>query len=173
MLCYCNSLMEVGPDCNWTAVWQQLDNSLMAAGQQSDISWTAVWQQLDLMDNSWTAHILYFIFHVPLQIPIPHVPISHFSILQITIHSESSRMSCSQETQLCYNSQQLDNRNPDASDLLTAFNFGRWRGYCLAHLFTYRDFQSGLLGLANIASPMQGQTGGVCSRGMLIHAVVQ
>jgi len=85
-------------------------------------------------------------------------------IANITIHSESSRMSCSQETQLCYNSQQLDNRNPDASDLLTAFNFGRWRGYCLAHLFTYRDFQSGLLGLANIASPMQGQTGGVCSR---------
>lgn len=155
---------------SWT--WLQLDSSLMWVGQQSDVSWTAVWQQLDLMDSSRTAHILCFIFHVPLQIPVPHVPISHFSILQITIHSESSRMSCSQETQLCYNSQQLDNRNPDASDLLTAFNFGRWRGYCLAHLFTYRDFQSGLLGLANIASPMQGQTGGVCSRGMLIHAVV-
>jgi len=97
----------------------------------------------------------YLISHTSFPIPIP----------QITIHSEPNSTNCSQQVDTCYYSQELENRNPEASDLLTAFNFGNWGSYCLAHLFTYRDFRSGLLGLANIASPLQGQTGGVCSRG--------
>ena len=43
--------------------------------------------------------------------------------------------------------------------------FGEGIGFCLAHLFVDRNFPSGLLGLANIASPVQGQTGGICSQG--------
>ncbi|XP_065897950.1 ADAM 17-like protease isoform X2 [Dysidea avara] len=34
---------------------------------------------------------------------------------------------------------------------------------CLAHLFTYRAFSQSRLGLANIASPSLGATGGICS----------
>ena len=41
--------------------------------------------------------------------------------------------------------------------------FSDWSDYCLAHLFVDRTFDSGLLGLANIASPSFSQTGGVCS----------
>ena len=52
----------------------------------------------------------------------------------------------------------------DASNLLNDMRFGAWDNYCLAHLFTNRNFASGLLGLANIASPLGGQTGGICSR---------
>ena len=51
----------------------------------------------------------------------------------------------------------------DADGLLAAFNFGRWDEFCLAHLFTFVDFDSGLLGLANIAGFFQSQTGGICS----------
>jgi disintegrin and metalloproteinase domain-containing protein 17 len=53
----------------------------------------------------------------------------------------------------------------DANNLLSAFNFGPWEGYCLAHLFTFVNFPSGLLGLANIASSFRSQTGGICSEG--------
>ena len=51
-----------------------------------------------------------------------------------------------------------------AAEILGLMRFGPWSDYCLAHLFTNRKFPSGLLGLANIASPLQGQTGGICSR---------
>ena len=62
-----------------------------------------------------------------------------------------------------------DNPSADAGDLLGDMRFGDWSGYCLAHLFTDRDFATGLLGLANIASPFAGQTGGICSRGRFKH----
>ena len=62
-----------------------------------------------------------------------------------------------------------DNPSADAGDLLNDMRFGDWSGYCLAHLFTDRDFATGLLGLANIASPFAGQTGGICSRGRFEH----
>ena len=51
-----------------------------------------------------------------------------------------------------------------AGDVLGLMRFGPWSEFCLAHLFTNRNFESGLLGLANIASPVEGQTGGICSR---------
>ena len=57
-----------------------------------------------------------------------------------------------------------DISNVDANDLLSDMRFGDWSDFCLAHLFTNRDFESGLLGLANIASPFAGQTGGICSQ---------
>lgn len=58
-----------------------------------------------------------------------------------------------------------DDTNSKASDILGLMRFGPWSQFCLAHLFTNRDFPTGLLGLANIASPVDGQTGGICSRG--------
>ena len=51
----------------------------------------------------------------------------------------------------------------EAGELLGYMRFVDWKQYCLAHLFTNRDFTSGLLGLANIASSNLGQTGGICS----------
>lgn len=54
--------------------------------------------------------------------------------------------------------------NLRAGDILDGLRFGPWASFCLAHLFTNRQFPSGLLGLANIASPDDGQTGGICSR---------
>ena len=59
-----------------------------------------------------------------------------------------------------------ENSGPDADDLLGQMRFGDFSGFCLAHLFTDRNFASGLLGLANIASPFLGQTGGICSSGI-------
>ena len=53
----------------------------------------------------------------------------------------------------------------DAGDVLGLMRFGPWSQFCLAHLFTNRQFPGGLLGLANIASPLADQTGGICSEG--------
>ena len=78
---------------------------------------------------------------------------------QITVHNTSSDSS---DMRTRYN---RDNPDADAIYLLNDMRFGDWGGYCLAHLFTNRNFASGLLGLANIASPFAGQTGGICSRG--------
>ena len=52
-----------------------------------------------------------------------------------------------------------------AGDILGLMQFGGWGDSCLAHLLTNRNFPSGLLGLANIASASAGQTGGICSAG--------
>lgn len=53
-----------------------------------------------------------------------------------------------------------------AGDVLGLMRFGEWSEFCLAHLFTDREFPGGLLGLANIASPSSDQTGGICSQGV-------
>lgn len=36
---------------------------------------------------------------------------------------------------------------------------------CLAHLFTYQDFDEGTLGLAYVAPTKEDAPGGVCSKG--------
>lgn len=33
------------------------------------------------------------------------------------------------------------NENMEVEDVLTIFSYGPWNGYCLAHLFTSRDFE--------------------------------
>lgn len=38
---------------------------------------------------------------------------------------------------------------------------------CLAHLFTYQDFDMGTLGLAYVGSPRANSHGGVCPKGKL------
>ncbi|KAL5255547.1 hypothetical protein ACHWQZ_G010947 [Mnemiopsis leidyi] len=57
-----------------------------------------------------------------------------------------------------------ENHSPGVSDLLTNFAYGNWGDYCLAHLFTNYDFDSGVLGLAFIASSSTSSVGGVCTR---------
>lgn len=85
--------------------------------------------------------------------------LSLLSLIQITVHVASSDPS---DLRTLYNRAAP---NADAGDLLSDMRFGDWSAFCLAHLFTDRNFASGLLGLANIASPFAGQTGGICSSG--------
>lgn len=50
-------------------------------------------------------------------------------------------------------------------DFLYSFSLdNNWDKYCLAHLFTYRSWSSGTLGLGFIASPDVYSVGGVCSK---------
>ena len=44
-----------------------------------------------------------------------------------------------------------------------AFSAGDYSAYCLAHLFTYTNFDNGVLGLAWVASSSPGSFGGICS----------
>ena len=49
--------------------------------------------------------------------------------------------------------------------ILQAFSFDKYfKKYCLAHLFTYRQFDDGVLGLAYIASDRRAAVGGICSK---------
>lgn len=57
-----------------------------------------------------------------------------------------------------------DDHSPGVSDLLTNFAYGNWGDYCLAHLFTHYDFDSGVLGLAFIASSSTSSVGGICTK---------
>ncbi len=59
--------------------------------------------------------------------------------------------------------------NLDAGSMLGRMRLFDWSDYCLAHLFVDRSFESGLLGLANIASPSLSQTGGICSISKFLH----
>lgn len=57
----------------------------------------------------------------------------------------------------------------DAAQFLSVFSKGpNWESYCLAHLFTYLAFD-GVLGMGNIASPIAGYPGGICSTGSKPH----
>jgi disintegrin and metalloproteinase domain-containing protein 10 len=52
----------------------------------------------------------------------------------------------------------------DASTYLEDFSKGgQWSAQCLAHMFTYRDFNDGVLGLAFVGSPTG--SGGICDSG--------
>ncbi|OQV18341.1 Disintegrin and metalloproteinase domain-containing protein 10 [Hypsibius exemplaris] len=76
-----------------------------------------------------------------------------FAVQRTTINDTSS---CS-----------IDDRNPfcqkylDVSNLLTYNSMVDHSGFCLAFLFTYRDFAGGTLGLAWVASA-NGPSGGIC-----------
>nr|XP_032810428.1 disintegrin and metalloproteinase domain-containing protein 17-like isoform X1 [Petromyzon marinus] len=55
----------------------------------------------------------------------------------------------------------------NVSELLRQFSMDvseRASQVCLAHLFTYQDFEDGILGLAYVASPTGKTDGGVCSK---------
>ncbi|CAI8050023.1 ADAM 17-like protease [Geodia barretti] len=108
--------------------------------------------------------------------PISGNRVSDFGleIAEILVHHEPSLQDFFANSTTYYNNPDCcgDIRKTlDADGLLSAFNYGSWDGYCLAHLFTFVNFDSGLLGLANIASSFQSQTGGVCSKGFTDSSV--
>ncbi|XP_038052085.1 ADAM 17-like protease [Patiria miniata] len=51
----------------------------------------------------------------------------------------------------------------DVQKLLEAYSREDHGEYCLAHLFTYQDFESGVLGLAYIGTPRSNAVGGICT----------
>ena len=52
----------------------------------------------------------------------------------------------------------------NVDQLLTVFSRTDWKDSCLSHLFTYQDFDSGIIGLAYVASPSIYEVGGICTR---------
>lgn len=82
-----------------------------------------------------------------------------FTVQNITIHQEYTRLSSGDNH---YNMQ--GDKVWGAREFLD--NFSRYsppRHYCLAHLLTYRQFDSPVLGLAYVASTRFGTIGGICS----------
>nr|XP_024215817.1 disintegrin and metalloproteinase domain-containing protein 10 [Halyomorpha halys] len=53
--------------------------------------------------------------------------------------------------------------NIDVSNFLNLHSLGNHEAFCLAYVFTYRDFNGGTLGLAWVASA-SGASGGICER---------
>lgn len=51
----------------------------------------------------------------------------------------------------------------NSNTLLTHFSHANRSDVCLSHLFTAEVFRDGRLGVAYIASPTEGLTGGICS----------
>ena len=52
----------------------------------------------------------------------------------------------------------------DPENLLADFSRFDWSGVCLAHLFTYRDFDNGVIGLGYVATKGLDEVGGICSK---------
>jgi disintegrin and metalloproteinase domain-containing protein 17 len=51
----------------------------------------------------------------------------------------------------------------NADKVLELFGRHDWSKYCLAHLFTFQNFEQSVLGLAYVASPLRNALGGICS----------
>lgn len=82
-----------------------------------------------------------------------------FTVQNITIHQEYTRH---QSDDMHYNMQ--TDQHWSAKTFLDNFSkYSPPRHYCLAHLFTYRQFDSPVLGLAYVASERYGTIGGICS----------
>lgn len=82
-----------------------------------------------------------------------------FTVQNITIHQEYTRISTGD---LHYNME--SRRVWGAREFLDNFSkYSPPRHYCLAHLLTYRQFDSPVLGLAYVASTRYGTIGGICS----------
>ncbi|XP_058062268.1 disintegrin and metalloproteinase domain-containing protein 10, partial [Anopheles bellator] len=80
-----------------------------------------------------------------------------FEVQRLKIDDDSS----------CHDS--LDEANPlcleniDVSNFLNLHSLGNHEAFCLAYVFTYRDFTGGTLGLAWVASA-SGASGGICEK---------
>lgn len=82
-----------------------------------------------------------------------------FTVQNITIHQEFTRLSSGDDH---YNMQ--GDKIWAAREFLDNFSkYSPPRHYCLAHLLTYRQFDSPVLGLAYVASTRYGTIGGICS----------
>ncbi|RMZ96592.1 adam 17-like protease, partial [Brachionus plicatilis] len=78
-----------------------------------------------------------------------------FSIDKIIIHKEP--------TINVYNHYNNKNSSKNADTILNLFGKEDWSNYCLAHLFTYQNFENSVLGLAYVSSPLPYSIGGICS----------
>uniref|UniRef100_T1IMD0 ADAM10 endopeptidase n=1 Tax=Strigamia maritima TaxID=126957 RepID=T1IMD0_STRMM len=81
-----------------------------------------------------------------------------FVVQRITINDSSA---CDTEEKIKTN--HFCSRNIDVSNFLNLNSQMNHDAFCLAYIFTYRDFSEGTLGLAWVASP-QGASGGVCEK---------
>jgi len=64
-----------------------------------------------------------------------------------------------------------EDSSKDSDNILELFGQNEdWTSYCLAHLFTYQEFQNSVLGLAYVASPLKSTLGGICSRALTARA---
>lgn len=82
-----------------------------------------------------------------------------FTVQNITIHQEYTRSSSNEDH---YNMR--SDKIWQAREFLDNFSkYSPPRHYCLAHLLTYRQFDSPVLGLAYVASARFGTIGGLCS----------
>ncbi|KAL4217074.1 Disintegrin and metalloproteinase domain-containing protein 17 [Mactra antiquata] len=85
-----------------------------------------------------------------------------FEIGELRIHNESTPDDKKLQGKEHYN---VYKGTWNTKALLEAFSFDRYfHKYCLAHLFTYRRFEDGVLGLAYIASDRLSAVGGICSK---------
>uniref|UniRef100_T1J2R6 ADAM10 endopeptidase n=1 Tax=Strigamia maritima TaxID=126957 RepID=T1J2R6_STRMM len=81
-----------------------------------------------------------------------------FVVQRITIN-DSSACNTSKKVQ----TNPFCSHNIDVSNFLNLNSQMRHDAFCLAYVFTYRDFSGGTLGLAWVASP-QGASGGICEQ---------
>ncbi|CAH0559198.1 unnamed protein product [Brassicogethes aeneus] len=83
-----------------------------------------------------------------------------FEVQRIKIDDDSSckcnHHNCGEVNQFCL-------ENIDVSNFLNIHSLGNHEHFCLAYVFTYRDFTGGTLGLAWVASA-SGASGGICEK---------
>ncbi|XP_056642317.1 disintegrin and metalloproteinase domain-containing protein 10 isoform X1 [Diorhabda sublineata] len=83
-----------------------------------------------------------------------------FEVQRIKIDDDAScrcyHRGCGEMNQFCL-------ENIDVSNFLNIHSLGNHEDFCLAYVFTYRDFTGGTLGLAWVASA-SGASGGICEK---------
>lgn len=82
-----------------------------------------------------------------------------FEVQRIKIDDDSS---CNCKSRGC-EMNQFCMENIDVSNFLNIHSLGNHEDFCLAYVFTYRDFTGGTLGLAWVASA-SGASGGICEK---------
>ncbi|CAH1186905.1 unnamed protein product [Phyllotreta striolata] len=83
-----------------------------------------------------------------------------FEVQRIKIDDDSS---CNCYNKVCSEKNQFCMENIDVSNFLNIHSLGNHEDFCLAYVFTYRDFTGGTLGLAWVASA-SGASGGICEK---------
>ncbi|KAL1505705.1 hypothetical protein ABEB36_005210 [Hypothenemus hampei] len=83
-----------------------------------------------------------------------------FEVQRIKIDDDSS---CRCMHRHCGDMNQFCLENIDVSNFLNIHSLGNHEDFCLAYVFTYRDFTGGTLGLAWVASA-SGASGGICEK---------
>lgn len=61
-------------------------------------------------------------------------------------------------------------RNIGVEKFLEHASLNDFNDYCLAYVFTRRDFENGVLGLAWVAQP-EGSSGGICEKVLILNFI--